>query len=104
MWWGAEVEYDFGNTIASLSQSQNWLENRRSKNNKMLRRVWKVAETEVGKIRVVKTKWGRKEETRKKETRREGAKERRKKEKEEKTKERENNRSKEDSRRIGDLG
>ena len=47
------MESDFGNTVASLPQSWDWL---RSENDEMSRRVWKAVETKVGKIRVAKTK------------------------------------------------
>jgi len=75
------------------------LEDRRSKDDKTFRGVWKAVETKAGKIGMAKTKGGRSERRSRKEIRRE---EREKAEKE--TKERKNDRGEKSSRRIGDLG
>ena len=65
--------------MASLPQFWDWLENKRDKNNKVFREVWKKVETEAGKIGVAKAK--RREETeREKEIGRKGAEEERKEE------------------------
>ena len=64
----------------------------------MSRGVWEAVEAKVGKIRVAKTKRGRDEERSRKEERRKGRKTK------EKAKERKDNRSKESSRRVGNLG
>ena len=74
---------------------ENWLENRRSENDKVSRRVCKTMEAKVGKTRVAKTKGKRKKPR---------AEEGERKKKEEKTKKRENNRSKEDSREVENFG
>ena len=72
-----KVEYDFGNAMAYLSQSWNWLENGWSKDDKIFREVWKV-----GEVRIAEAKERR--EKRREELRRKGAEEGgRKKEKEE---------------------
>ena len=78
------MECNFGNIIVSLPQPWNWLENRRSKDDKISKEVWKTVKTEARKTKVVKAKRGRKE--------REGE-EKRGKQKEE-TKRRKNNRGK----------
>jgi len=46
------------------------LENRRSENDKVLRRVWEAVEAKIGKIMVGKTKGRRKERNEKKKSRR----------------------------------
>ena len=66
---------------------------------KMMRCLEKL-ETKIGKIGIGKTKKGRKERERREEKRRERTKKKRK----EETKEGEDNRSKESSREVGDLG
>ena len=82
--------------IVSLTQSKNRLENRRSKDDKMSRRMWKIVETNAGKIGMVETEGGR--------GKRRSGKEMRKKREKKKAKERKNGRSKRDSRRMGNLG
>ena len=42
--------------MACMPQFWDWLENRRSKNNEMSRRMWKAVETKARKIRVEKAK------------------------------------------------
>ena len=54
------MECDFRNAVACLPQSWNWLEDREGKDDKVSRRMWKVMEAKVRKVRVVKAK--RKEE------------------------------------------
>jgi len=71
------------------------LENRRSKNDEVSRKIWKAVETEAKKIRMGKTKGG------KEEIRREGAEKGSRKEEEEK---KENNGNQENSREIGNIG
>ena len=102
-WW-SEVECNFGNTMASLPQSWDWLEGRRSKDDKVSRRMWKIVEAKAGKTRVAKIKRWREEREREKETRRERVEEEGRKEKEEKTKKEENGRSEESGGEMGDLG
>jgi len=68
------------------------LEGRRSKNDKMLKRIWKAIETRAGEIRVVKAKERREKKEEGKKMR--GSKKRKKKK---------NNRSKKDSRKMRDL-
>ena len=61
------MECNFENTIASLPQFWDWLENKRNKNDKVSREMWKVVKIEVEKVRVVKVEGRReKEEVRKK--------------------------------------
>ena len=65
--WRTEMECNFENTIASLPQFWDWLENKRNKNDKVSREMWKVVKIEVEKVRVVKVEGRReKEEVRKK--------------------------------------
>ena len=47
---------NFGHIIASPAQFRNQLEDRRGKNDKMSRRVWKTMKTSARKSEVVKTK------------------------------------------------
>ena len=54
------MECDFRNAVACLPQSWNWLEDREGKDDMVSRRMWKVMEAKVRKVRVVKAK--RKEE------------------------------------------
>ena len=63
--------------MVSLPQFWDWLENKRDKNDKVFRGVWKTVETEAGKIRVAR----REETEREKEIGRKKAEERRKEEK-----------------------
>ena len=80
------------------------MEDRRSKNDKAFREVWKVVEAKVGEGRVAKAKKGREKERSRKEIRREETRERRRKKKEEKTKKEENDKSEENNRGVGNLG
>jgi len=50
------VRSNFGHIIASPAQSRNQLEDRRGKNDKMSRKVWKAMKTSIRKIEVAKTK------------------------------------------------
>ena len=52
-----------------MSQSWDWLEDRRSKDNKVSKRMWKAVETEVEKTRVVEAEEEREKEERRKKTR-----------------------------------
>ena len=52
------MDSDFGNAMASPPQSRNRLEDRRGKDDKMPRRVWKTVETNAGKIGVTETEGG----------------------------------------------
>jgi len=72
------------------------LENRRSENDKVSRRMWEVVEISSGEIRIRKAEEGRSKRRNREETREE----RQKKE----TEKREDDGSKESGRRIGDLG
>ena len=54
------MESNFGNTIASMPQFWDWLENRRGEDNKMSRRVWETVETKTGKIRMAEAEERRK--------------------------------------------
>ena len=94
------MKHDLGNVIACLLQSGDQLKDKRSKDDKVSRRMWKVVEAKARKIRMGKTKKKKKE---KKKGRNKKKKKREKKEKE-KTKERRNNESNEGSRKVRDLG
>ena len=83
------MECNLGNAIACLPQPWDWLENRRSKDDKIPKEVWKVVETKAEKVRMTEAKW-REEKTRRKETRRERAEGKK-----------ENNRDKESGRTTG---
>ena len=87
---------NFGNAMACSSQSWDWLENEKSEDDEVSRRVWKVVETKAEKNGVAKTK------RRRKEIRRERSEEEGRK-KNKKTKEGENNRDKKGRRRMEDL-
>ena len=65
------MECDFRNTVACLLQFWNWLENKRGRDNKISRRVWKVVKTKTEKVRIAKAKREREKGRRRKETRRE---------------------------------
>ena len=80
------MECDFGNAMVSLPQSWNWLENRRSEDEKVPRRMQKVVETKTEKSGVAKTKGKSREKTRRKGT-----------------EERKKDGSKKSSKRIGNL-
>ena len=54
-WW-SEVKHDFGNVMASSPQFWGWLENRGGKDDEILKRVWKAAETKAKKTRVAEIK------------------------------------------------
>jgi len=82
--------------MVGLAQSRNRLEDRRGKDDEMYRGVWKVMETDLGKIRVAETE--RRRNKRKSRKKMRGAR------KEEEVKKRENSRSKKDSRIIGNMG
>ena len=64
------MEYDFGNTIASMSQFWNWLENRWGENNKVSRRVWKAMETKAREVGIAKSEERGEKGKRRKEARR----------------------------------
>ena len=92
------MDGDFRDTIVSIPQSRNRLENRRGENDKMSRRMWKTVEANAEKVRM-----GEAEAEGSK--RRSGKKMRRKeKEKETETEERKDSGSKENSREVGNLG
>ena len=95
------MECDFGNAIASMPQSGNWLENRRSQDDEVSRRMWKAVETEAGEIKVAETeRRGDKRKSRKRMRRKEKSKGG----KTEKTKKGKNDRYKKDSGRMRDMG
>ena len=98
------MEYNSGNTMACLPQSWDWLEDRGDKNDKMPRRVWKVIEINARKIRMEKTKEGRKEGGRREETRKERVKKERRNKRKEKTKKWKDDESKESSRIMRNMG
>ena len=76
------------------------MEDRRSEDDKIFRRVWKTVEAKIGKIRVEKAKKRRKERGRRKEIREDGTKKKIK----AKTQEEENNGDEKDSRGVENLG
>ena len=90
------MDSDFGNVMASPPQSRNRLEDERGKDDEMSREVWKIVETDTGKIRVAEIEGGRDKEGSRKETRRKRGKE--------ETKEGKNNGSKESSKGMGNMG
>ena len=77
------MECNLGNTVVSLPQSWDWLENRRGEDDKVSRRMWEVGEAEVRKTRVVKAKERRRKKGRRGETKRERKSEREEEEEEE---------------------
>ena len=82
--------------MVSLTQFRDRLEDRRGKDDKMFRGVWKTVETNAGKIGVAETKGGRSKGG--------GRKIIGRRRKEEEVEERKDSESKENSRRVGDLG
>ena len=48
--------------MANSPQFWDWLENRRNKNDKIFKEIWKVVETEVEKVRVIKVEREREKE------------------------------------------
>jgi len=46
------MEHDFGNAMVYLSQSWNWLENKKGKDDEISRSIWKAMETEAEKARM----------------------------------------------------
>ena len=61
------MDSDFGDVMASMSQFRNRLDNRRSKDDKMSRRMWKAMETSSREVGLGETeKGGSKERSRKK--------------------------------------
>ena len=89
------MDGNFGDVMVSMSQSRNRLENRRSEDDKVSRRVWKAVEAGSGKVRLGETEEERGEGESRKEKRGKGE--------EEKTEERKDNRGEKSSRRMGNL-
>ncbi len=51
--------------MASSPQSWDWLENRRSKDDKVSRRMWKAVKAKAGEVRVIEEEEGKKWEKKK---------------------------------------
>ena len=66
-----EVKCNFGNAVAYSPQSWDWLENREDEDDKLSKRVWKVVETKVEKVRIIEVRGEREKERKIKEVRRE---------------------------------
>ena len=92
---GVKVDGDLGNTMVGSAQSRNKLEDRRDKDNKMSRGMWKAVETNTGKIGVAETERRRGKGRSRKEMREE---------RREKAKRRKNDRGKKGSKRMGNMG
>ena len=60
------MECDFRNAMAYILQSWDWLENWRSKNNEMSRRVWRTVVTEVEKTKIAEVEETRNKKKKKK--------------------------------------
>ena len=60
------MKHDTGHALACLPQSKNWLEDRRSEDDEMPRRVEETIKTKVREVRMAKIKEKRKEERRRK--------------------------------------
>jgi len=90
------VDCDLGYAMASLPQSRDRLENRRSEDDEMSRGMWEIVETSARKIRVGKAKEERSK-------RRSGEKEGREGEEEETEKEKDNG-GEEGNRGMGNIG
>ena len=86
------------NAMVGLAQSRDRLEDRRGKDDKMSRGVWKAVEANVRKIRVVETKERRSKERSRKEMRGES------KETEKEVEKGKDSGSEESGRRMGDMG
>ena len=50
------MEYNFENTMASMLQFWNWLEDKRGEDNKVSRGVWKIIKAKARKTRIAETK------------------------------------------------
>ena len=55
------MDSNFGNTMASIPQPRNRLENQGSENDKVSRGMWKAVETGTGEVRIRETKEERSE-------------------------------------------
>ena len=73
------MECNSGNVIASLPQSWDWLENRKGKNDKVSKGVWKIVEAKAGKTVVAKIKRREEKREKRKEMRRNRAEKKKKK-------------------------
>ena len=91
------MECNLGNTVASPPQSWDWLENRKSEDDKISRGMWEAVKTKARKVRVAETEGWREERRRRKET---GEEREREEKRKKKTKE---NGSMESSRRLGNM-
>ena len=90
------MDSNIRDTMVSMLQPRDRLENGRSKNNEVPGGMREIVETSTGQIRMGKAEEGRSKERSREETRRERQ--------EKKTEKREDNESDESSRRVGDLG
>jgi len=82
-----------------MLQSQDQLENRRSKNNKVSREMWEAMKTKAGEVRLAEEKGRKRKKRKEKETRGK----RMEKEGEKKNQEREYNRDEKTGREVGNL-
>ena len=90
------MDGDFGNAVASMPQSRNKLENRRGEDDEVPREMWEAVETGTREVGVEKAKGERsKGRSRKKE---------RRKRKEEEAEKGKDNRGKESSKGMRDMG
>ena len=89
------MDGNFGDVMASSLKPRDQLEDRRSENDEMLRRVWKAMEIGIGEVWLVEAKGRRGKRESREKTGRAGN---------EKEKGEGNSRSKKNSRGMGDLG
>jgi len=90
------VNSDIRDTVVSMPQPRDRLENKRGENDEVSRRMQETVETSAGEIRMGKAEGGRSKGRSREETRRERQ--------EKKIEKRKDNGSEESSRRMGDLG
>ena len=90
--------------MAYLLQYWDWLEDKRSEDDEVFRRVWKAVKTEVREVRVAKTERKRKKRREEKEIKKKEQKEETEKKKKKKPKKEEDNGSEEGGRGIRDMG
>ena len=89
------MDGNFGDAVASMPQSRDRLEDRRSEDDKVPRGMWKTVEASSWEVRMGKTEKGRSERGSRKKTRGKG--------KREEAEKRKDSGSKENSRGVGNI-
>ena len=89
------MDGDFGNAVASMPQSRNKLENRRGEDDEVPRRMWEAVETGTREVGVGKAKGERSEGK---------SREKKRKKRKEEAEKGKDNRGKESSKEMKDIG